>query len=210
MKKIFFNDKYSLTQAVLEGHKTMLRRIVPIDTYNMTDWKEVEEGNYMAVSDGDGHYYDIRRCGNYGIGDVVAIAQSYNNIHNEYSNEYSNTGNLFTEMKATLFRLLSDKKGWNNKMFVEAKFMPHHIKIINIKVERLQDISDEDCLKEGVYMRTEQHLRQEFEPEYTFGEGKYHAQNSITAFAALIDKVSGKGTWNSNPWCFCYEFELID
>lgn len=30
------------------------------------------------------------------------------------------------------------------------------------------------------------------------------------AFAALIDKVSGKGTWDSNPWVFVYEFKLID
>ena len=30
------------------------------------------------------------------------------------------------------------------------------------------------------------------------------------AFAALIDKVSGKGTWKKNPWVFAYSFELID
>ena len=30
------------------------------------------------------------------------------------------------------------------------------------------------------------------------------------AFAALIDKVSGKGTWKSNPWVFVYEFELMN
>ena len=46
MKKIMFNDKYGLTQAVLEGRKTMTRRIVPINLYNQTDWKVVEEGNW--------------------------------------------------------------------------------------------------------------------------------------------------------------------
>lgn len=30
------------------------------------------------------------------------------------------------------------------------------------------------------------------------------------AYAALIDKVSGKGTWESNPYVFVYDFELID
>ena len=29
------------------------------------------------------------------------------------------------------------------------------------------------------------------------------------AFAALIDKVSGKGTWESNPYVWAYEFELM-
>ena len=34
--------------------------------------------------------------------------------------------------------------------------------------------------------------------------------NTRDAFAELIDKVSGKGTWASNPYVFVYEFELID
>ena len=29
------------------------------------------------------------------------------------------------------------------------------------------------------------------------------------AFAVLIDKVSGRGTWKSNPWVVVYEFELV-
>lgn len=29
------------------------------------------------------------------------------------------------------------------------------------------------------------------------------------AFASLIDKVSGCGTWASNPWVMAYEFELV-
>lgn len=37
-------------------------------------------------------------------------------------------------------------------------------------------------------------------------------RNYITpreAFAALIDKVSGRGTWDSNPWVFAYTYELV-
>ena len=29
------------------------------------------------------------------------------------------------------------------------------------------------------------------------------------AFASLIDKVSGKGTWEENPYVFVYSFQLI-
>ena len=29
------------------------------------------------------------------------------------------------------------------------------------------------------------------------------------AFAMLIDKVSGRGTWGLNPWVVVYEFELV-
>ena len=41
--------------------------------------------------------------------------------------------------------------GYTNKMFVKSDLMPHHIKITNIRMEQLQDISEEDCLKEGIH-----------------------------------------------------------
>lgn len=99
-------------------------------------------------------------------------------------------------------------------MFVRADLMPHHIRITDIKIERLQGISDKDCLKEGI----EKYFLGFDSPHtdcmgftYSFDEsGKYKYPNAKQAFAALIDKVSGRGTWNNNPYVFAYEFELID
>lgn len=39
---------------------------------------------------------------------------------------------------------------------------------------------------------------------------QYPFPNPCEAFAVLIDKVSGKGTWESNPYVFVYDFELVD
>ena len=99
--------------------------------------------------------------------------------------------------------------GWNNKMFVKAELMKHHIRITDVKLHRLQDISDEDILREGVW--------QFYDNKKIFYISK-NTGNSLTvnfpsareAFAYLIDKVSGKGTWESNPWVFAYSFELVD
>ena len=100
--------------------------------------------------------------------------------------------------------------GWCNKMFVKAEYMPHSISITATKLERLQDISDEDCLREGIH-----------EGEFMNTWDKYYfdewgdVPNHITfktpreAFAALIDRISGKGTWQRNPWVYAYEFELL-
>lgn len=201
MKKIMFNDKYGLTDAVLEGRKTMTRRIVPINLYNQTDWKAVEEGNYMAVVDGDGDYFDIRFCGNYGIGEVIAIAQSYKSIF-EKSLNYALPRYHWLDDHI-------DEKGFENKMFVKAGEMPHHIKITDIKVERLQDISEEDCLKEGIFEWGDPFHEDRVEDFGFFGATK-HYLTPKEAFAALINKVSGKGTWEKNPWVFVYKFDLID
>lgn len=177
MKKIYFKDKFRLTQAVLDGRKTITRRIVPF-TYCK----------------------DKIHLSRYKVGEVVAIAQSYETVYHEQGLE-------------TLDMLVSGwkySKGWRNKLFVCADFMSHHIRITDIKVERLQDISDEDCLKEGIY---EDSGDDEFPPSifYEFEGNKDDGFDTPReAFAALIDKVSDKGTWESNPYVFVYEFELID
>jgi hypothetical protein len=95
-------------------------------------------------------------------------------------------------------------KGWSNKMFVKADLMPHAIEITDIKVERLQDISGDDCLKEGVQFCANC-------SRYTIldCDEKHCFETPRNAFAALIDKVSGKGTWKSNPWVYAYEFKLV-
>jgi hypothetical protein len=195
MKKIMFNDRYGLTQAVLDGKKTMTRRIVTIDLYNQTDWKAVAEGDLEAVVDGEGYYHDIRNCGKYHVGEEVAIAQSYEAI-----------GLTFISPPDTQWGCTYEMQGYSNKMFVRADLMPHRIRITNIKVERLQDISDEDCIKEGV----EKWIDCYIVPGIMENQGKNNVcfDTPREAFAALIDRISGRGTWQSNPWVYAYTFEL--
>ena len=210
MQKIMFNDRYGLTQAVLEGKKTMTRRIIPIDLYNQTDWKAFAEGDFEVVVDGDGYYHDIRNCGKYLVGEEVAIAQAYQTLR-------------WPALPGVDWKAITDEvthsKGWTNKMFVKAEYMPHRIRITNIKVERLQDISEEDAMCEGVFKYDKPPLYHEadmFAPWAPYVRPyKWDSNNLIYrctaryAFAYLIDKISGGGTWNRNPWVYVYEFELI-
>lgn len=187
MKKIMFNDKYGLTQAVLNGRKTMTRRISKEQIRNSVFWKS----GYESI-----HGYEIKPI--YEIGEVVAIAQSYSDCGNMPDFGLDEDG----------YPIMPKRSGYFNKMFVRANLMPHHIRITDVKVERLQDISDGDCLKEGI----EEHLKN---VQYGFSSnigycGQYPFSNPREAFIALIDKVSGKGTWESNPYVFVYEFELVD
>ena len=98
-------------------------------------------------------------------------------------------------------------------MFVKADLMPHHIEITDIKVERLQDISDEDCMKEGIYRLDSANGNGGIAYSFVGASDKKHIGLYNTprdAFSALIDKVSGKGTWESNPYVWVYEFKLFD
>lgn len=312
-KKIMFNDKFCLTQAVLNGTKTMTRRLLKVP--KTCNGKEVYSFNILTnnagtqcvdlVDENEGVLDSWKP--RYEVGEVVAIAQSYKNIASNRDEaetvlDLYKIGNNFLTMDEM-------SAGWNNKMFVRADFMIHHIRITDIKVERLQDIPDEDCTKEGVgaflkvicekasekYEKKSDNIywitgrgydqslsychncaRKEVEAlnqEIGKGYEKYivdggwgvedehpcfcekcgkpllfdfcgnvdlelpnldlryesdlYILNQILsqddedaekviryfarkAFASLINKVSGKGTWESNPWVVAYSFELVD
>lgn len=190
MKKIMFNDKYGLTKAVLEGRKTMTRRIVQeneIEDYKV--WRD----DFINLITGRARYK---------VGDVVAVAQNYTDVYNAEPTHELQNALMSIIMHYAGTNDLEKIKGFNNKMFVRADLMPHQIRITNVKVERLQDISDEDCLKEGIYVS-------EDDWRYTYRGADRDFETLQEAFSALIDKISGKGTWKANPWVYAYEFELI-
>jgi hypothetical protein len=217
MKKIMFNDKYSLTQAVLDGRKTMTRRIIKCPRTFKGEWvagfnihrrhsdKKIVGWPYMY--DADEREFDMGEIlPKYKVGEVVAVAQRYKDVV-EKRNEAQETLCLY-KIGEEYLTMEEMGAGWSNTMFTKADLMPHHIRITDIKIERLQDISDEDCFKEGIFKWD---AGQKDIPFYSFHYADIPDYNDPRdAFAELIDKVSGKGTWESNPYVFVYEFELID
>ena len=92
--------------------------------------------------------------------------------------------------------------------------MPHQIRITGIRCERLQNISDEECLREGVEVSaTDNRVDFPFAISFNYylesNEKEHRYVTPREAFAFLIDEISGRGTWQSNPYVWVYEFELI-
>ncbi len=198
-----FNEHYGLQSAVLERIKTMTRRAEK-------GFENLEEGNfYFNKSKGEIYLYGEKGTiietikTRYKIGEVVAIRQCYRDIIDQ----------LDDRMKEYVIGYYSGSKAWTNKLFVRPDLMPHHIRITDIKVERLQGISDMDCLKEGIYI--DESSPSCYHPFYTFKNSFVQRtplgwHSARDAFAALIDKVGGKRTWERNHYMPAYTFELID
>lgn len=201
MKKAFFNDRYQQTDAVIEGRKTRATQIMAgIDfPVNMVMGRALpdKEGEIYAVANGENIIVKLR----YKVGEVVAVAQSYEQVYRQ--------GNM--DADDAIIRGLKYDPGMCNKMYVRAVLMPHQIRIIGIRCERLQDISDEDCMKEGVVDVT--YFKSGGRPYELFALPGHEYEETFNtprqAFAALIDKVCGRGTWDRNPWVVVYEFELV-
>lgn len=211
-KKIMFNDKYSLTQAVLDGRKTMTRRIIKCPRTFKGEWvagfnihrrhSDKKIVGWPCMYDADEREFDMGEIfPKYKVGEVVAIAQSYLDLSLAEVSQWKSNGNKTT---------INSLAGWTNKLFVKSRLMPHHIRITNIKIERLQDISDEDCLKEGIVQKFDTDGTPRYRVPCEKHTWAYATDSARDAYHFLIDKVSGKGTWESNPYVFVYEFELID
>lgn len=222
MNKIMFTDV--LTEAVKEGRKTNTRREESALKKAIKKYEAIYHVPFSFIS----QYYDsglerlVMRTPYEPLyfkprflpGEVVAIAQSYSAI----LDELETPGNFVcmehweaASGKRAHYADLIRHPGFGNKMFVSADEMLHQIRISGVRIERMQDISEEDCLREGI--RT---LTSAYNPtHYTFDGWKF--KNNVNrcsdtpreAFSCLINKVSGKGTWERNPWNVVYDFELV-
>lgn len=225
MKKIMFNDKFGLTDAVLAELKTMTRRENKKLNHplvaDISEWGIDEKGKaYVSITYSTGLNENVYPA--YQPGEKVAIAQPYKQCWDIYQKQWEsyNDPSSWRTPDAILGDSVQETAGWTNKMFAKAEYMPHHILITDLKFERLQDISEEDAMREGVFKYDKPPLHHEYDMfapwppyvkpyKYDIDNLKYFSKARF-AFACLIDKISGKGTWKRNPWVFAYEFKLID
>ena len=219
MQKIMFEHRrFGLEQAVIARLKENTRRRVRFPK-GVND--EDVESAVMGIDEKGRVYFTFSvatRQGTetvdvypkYQIGEQVAVAQSYENIPMEHF-----MNGIDDPMKRYFqAQLVKQAAAYKNKLFAVASLMPHVIEITDIKAERLQDISDEDCLREGIHV----HNPDPSEPRFigyaydaTPGTNRkrwwFHTPRE--AFSALIDRLNGRDTWARNEWQFAYTFKLI-
>jgi hypothetical protein len=107
-----------------------------------------------------------------------------------------------TDYKATYTHgdRLGDSLGIRKK-WSPSIHMPRHasritLEITGVRVERLQDISPDDCIAEGAWPIAQREL------------GRGH--EAVAAFRDLWESINGPGSWAANPWVWVLEFRLVE
>ena len=193
MKKIIFDDRYGLTQAVIDGRKTMTRLLINPEPKGelLSVVKECDGVVSAFFSYGD--HVKAR----YKIGEIVAVAQSYESFADNAIHGYDKV------------QCMVDSVGWSNKVFVIGDWMPHQIRITDIRCEKLQDISNMEYAREGIYKTAVENERGEIVPAYTYQSCHFNYNSPRAAFRDLITELYGPFTWGNNPYVWAYEFELV-
>lgn len=216
MAKFCFDNRFLLTDMVIEGIKTDSRRIEPSLKELRTDlspFENYEIGNYgETIPDTivvrrywHGSFVNsIHIRPRYKVGETVAVAQNYQDAGIPASQvvRLNDEGqNMYSPITASMH------PGWTNKLFVREDLMPHSVEITNVRLQRLQEISDEDCMKEGIIRVDAEPRLADWKPHYTFHGTTVVSKTPRGAYVYLIDLISGKGTWTSNPWVIAYSFK---
>lgn len=196
MNSFLFNEHYKLRTAVIEEEKTKTRRLVG-DRMTPDDIAAYMKG-YTEVAN---------LCAPYKIDDVVAVAEPYKNIFEP--DVLLQGSKIINGKRKKGWYPAIELGGWNNPMFICPEYMQHFVRITDVKIERLHEISEDDALKEGIYGKEVLDAKLKLCYAYTFYPALRYYDTAREAFSHLIDKVSGKGTWEANQWVFCYSFKLL-
>ncbi len=160
----------------------------------------------------------------YNVGEVIYLKEPYQYaiVHEMMGYGYFYGCNNIADYSCDLswFREISSDESsewherWNkyedekmNKLFMPESAARYFIKITGVRAELLQDISEEDCLKEGIKIGrcgNENHWMKAF---YAPGDNQPY-MTARSAYEELINRINGKDTWALNPYVWVYDFEL--
>lgn len=89
---------------------------------------------------------------------------------------------------------------WRPSIFLPRWASRITLEVTAVRVERLQDITEEDARAEGVLSKAEQNVCELDAPELTWGRDRYRD---------LWGQINGAGSWATNPWVFCLSFRKV-
>ena len=82
---------------------------------------------------------------------------------------------------------------WKPSIHMPRKLSRLTLEIVSVRVERSQDITEEDALDEGVFLNPTTHL----------------ATEAREAYGRIWESINGFGSWALNPWVWVIEFKKL-
>lgn len=217
-----------MVQAILDGRKTMTRRIVKFPVEVKQTLQDLPDCALELTRMQDGYKDGIRpvflldddpnafsvpnRYGN--PGDILWVRETlYQN--GEIGLMYSaDTEHIDEDIIPEDFNVRIDKSGNYKFCSIPSIYMEKwacrlFMKVTHVRVERLQDITEEDAIAEGVicYEDCGDFKNYLYNDIYGDDMGVLTAKDS---FETLWQSINGKESWDDNPWVWVIEFERVE
>lgn len=211
MKQIPILFSTEMVQAILAGRKTQTRRVIK-------NQPESDTEKYGAATTKDGTQewiignpgsttVDVIKCPYGQVGDVLWVRESCLWVMSDHAPDLLEGSRDRTQWvyKASVhedfMKYAKEQYGYKWKPSIH---MPKYaariwLRIKDVRVERLQDISGQDAISEGIVL-TGIRLSSLME---SWGAAK-------KLFKKLWQSINGEKSWDANPWVWVIEFERID
>lgn len=229
-KPILFSTP--MVQEILDGRKTMTRRIVDVDISNQFDVDV--DGTVIAYMDpATGDSYNPTALCKYKVGDILWVRETWCKLWHLDNNDQIIEGTESYYYRAdgynpTPFNHFPDEDGfggerdcprWKPSIHMPRAAARLFIRVTDIRVGRLHDISEDDVMAEGIRSLTKDGAL------YKYGHIEPGDDGSIPwrdmprtakeAFTSLWNSTIWKSDlyrygWQANPWVWVIEFERME
>lgn len=227
MKPILFNT--DMVRAILDGRKTQTRRVV---NTQLNFPCQCTSGYYFDTAD------QILRCKScdrwfskrdgrtvmlpqHCTGDILYVRETWMPCASVDS--FLTETDMYTyKADWTDTNLEMQQKGWMGK---DVKWRPSihmpkeaarlFLRVTDVRIEQLQDISEEDAITEGIFLHSP-----DFIPTYHWRKQELPGHGWDTARTCFLwglwaSTIKDKSTppshaWKENPWVWVYEFEVCE
>ena len=231
VKPILFNTE--MVRASLDGRKTCTRRVIKPQTdekhtyphgfvTDSTEKKEVGCFGFAANEYGGSIQY-VKPPYRYAPGDILYVRETWQYLYELDGNEQiiEGTGKYYYAATDTIpFDTYVDASGvthervpWHPSIHMPKGAARIWLKVTNVRVERLQDITPKDAESEGVgnlfyedIGYSEKNYGTEVDPEYGIAKEQFAWLWESTIKKSDLDRYG----WDANPWVWVIKFERCE
>lgn len=212
-----------MVQAILNGNKTQTRRTKGLDEIN----KHPDRYMFDQMIDGIQHGEDLEtlkeieiKCPFGKPGDVLYVKEKFTYITflKELRPGYASHQSLIEWMRQNNFKspvlyydndVEHDLYIWKPSIYMSKMIARIWLEIIDVRVERLQDISEKDAISEGIHQTFISDNRADCAWKNYMDNGRGSLQPK-DSFNSLWESINGADSWSNNPWVWVVEFKRIE
>lgn len=201
IKPILFSTP--MVQAILAGTKKQTRRVVSlpksIEFPEEVEFTRLQSGYPDGIRAVFGYMdepnsFSVR---GYQVGDILWVRETWMDEPN---------GSKYKYKASVSNQYLEEWKGcWKPSIFMPKEASRIFLKVTDVRVEELQEITEADAIAEGIERMPKVHWWRNYLNKPLPG-----TSNAKHSFKTLWQSINGAESWERNPLVWVYSFEQID
>lgn len=212
-----------MVRAILQGVKTQTRRIMkvqpPDHAIEVFDWRAPHIAESVKASEGcyyndmDGLHF-LCKCPYGTVGDRLWVRETWMQFDEDHRiadtpYAYRASTSVEGEEIRTEYIGCGRKYQWRPSIHMPRKASRINLQIDAIRCERLNAISEDDAIAEGIESEPHRVLGRHYK---LYGDLEKHNQWTVGpkwSYETLWEAINGPGSWAANPWVWVVQFRRV-